>query len=162
MNMTPGTSLQPLSFLKVDEQRRGEVIWPELDVEPCNPLGMELLSKDATPPGGVTGVRAAPTPSATMVLTWNAATDAESGVDSYNIYRNGAKVATVCGTRYTDPTVEKNKPRAYQVAALNRSGLEGARSAAITVTVPTLRNRDTPTPIPTPPGPAANLSITPP
>ncbi|MCX6872347.1 MAG: NPCBM/NEW2 domain-containing protein [Verrucomicrobia bacterium] len=124
------------AYTNVDEQRRGEVVWPELDVEPWNPLGLELLSKDATPPRGVTGVRAVPTQPATMVLTWNAATDAESGVDSYHIYRNGARVATVYGTRYTDLTVEKNQPCSYEVAPLNRAGLEGTRSAAITVSVP--------------------------
>ena len=124
------------AYTKVEEQKRGEVIWPELDVEPWNPLGLEVLSKDTTPPPVVIGVRAAPAPSSTMVLTWNAATDAESGVDSYHIYRNGTRVATVFGTRYTDLAPERNKRCTYEVAALNRAGLEGARSAPLVVTVP--------------------------
>ncbi|MCX6997447.1 MAG: hypothetical protein NTV49_10255, partial [Kiritimatiellaeota bacterium] len=124
------------AYTKVEEQKRGEVVWPELDVEPWNPLGLELLSKEATPPRVVTGVRAVPAQSATMVLTWDAATDAGPIVDSYTVYRNGAKVATVYGTRYTDLTAEKNKPCTYEVAALNRSGLEGPRSAGLAVTVP--------------------------
>jgi hypothetical protein len=124
------------AYTKVDEQRRGEVVWPELDVEPWNPLGLEVLSKDTTPPTAVRGVRAVPTPSSNITLGWGAATDAGSGVDSYHIYRNGTRVATVFGTRYTDLSVEKNKPCTYQVAALNRAGLEGARSAAVAVTLP--------------------------
>jgi hypothetical protein len=124
------------SYTQVEEQRRGEVIWPELDVEPWNPLGLEVLSNDATPPTAVTGIHAAPTPSARIALTWNAATDAESGVETYNIYRSGAKVATVYGTRYTDLSVKPNKTCTYEVAALNRAGLEGPRSAPLVVTVP--------------------------
>ncbi|MCX6997469.1 MAG: hypothetical protein NTV49_10380 [Kiritimatiellaeota bacterium] len=122
------------AYTRIDEQRRGEVVWPELDVEPWNPRGLEVLSKASAPPKVVTGVRAGPAPSATLVLTWDAVPEAGSGVDSYQIYRNGVKLATVCGTRYTDLTVEKNKPCTYEVAALNRSGLEGPRSAPLAVT----------------------------
>ncbi len=124
------------AYTKVDEQRRGEVVWPELDVEPCNPLGLELLSRDTTAPAAVKGVRAVLARPPAMVLTWNAATDAGSGVDSYHIYRNGARLATVCGTRYTDLAVDPNKPCAYEVAALNRAGLEGPRAAALPATAP--------------------------
>ena len=123
------------SYAKVDEQRRGEVIWPELDVEPWNPLGLELLAKDTTPPMVVSGVRAVPARPATVALTWNAARDAESGVDSYSIYRSGTKLATVYGTRYTDLAPARNQPSTYQVAALNRAGLEGPRSTPLAITV---------------------------
>ena len=134
------------AYNKPDEQKRGEMIWPELDVEPCNPLGCELLSKDATPPTAVTEVRAATTePFTAIALSWKVATDVDSGVDSYNVYRGGTKVATVCGTCYTDRAVERNKPYTYEVAALNRGGLEGPRSAALAATIPPI-----PPPVPGP------------
>jgi hypothetical protein len=123
------------SYAKVDEQRRGEVIWPELDVEPWNPLGLELLAKDTTPPAVVSGVRAAPARPATVALTWNPGRDAESGVDSYSIYRSGDLLATVYGTRYTDLAPARGQPCTYQVAALNRAGLEGPRSTPLAITV---------------------------
>jgi hypothetical protein len=33
------------AYTKVDEQRRGQIVWPEIDVDPKNPLGVEKTAK---------------------------------------------------------------------------------------------------------------------
>jgi hypothetical protein len=49
------------AYTRVEEQRRSEVIWPELDVEPANPLGLQktALATAAYAPPASQGIRPA-------------------------------------------------------------------------------------------------------
>jgi len=88
---------------------------------------------DATPPTAPTGLSGQGTSQSAISLTWTAATDAESGVREYNVYRAGVKVATTAGTSYTDLGLSSLTSYSYQVSAVNNQLLEGPKCAAITV-----------------------------
>ena len=42
---TSGNGNELGAYTKVDEQRRGQIVWPEIDVDPKNPLGVEKTTK---------------------------------------------------------------------------------------------------------------------
>jgi len=65
--------------------------------------------------------------------TWNAASDPESGIASYNIYRDGLKVGTPTGTNYSDSGLNEATTYTYEVSAVNGAGLESAKSKAIVI-----------------------------
>ena len=75
-----------------------------------------------------------------ITLTWTAATDPESYVDHYVVYRDGSAVGTATTTSYADLAPAPLTPYTYEVSAVNRDGYEGQRSAATVVTVPGIRN----------------------
>lgn len=100
---------------------------------------------DTTPPTVPAGL-AATTPSATSVgLTWSAASDPESGVVSYNIYRDGSPLGSSTTTGFTDGGVQAGTTYSYQVSAVNGAGLESARSAPLSVTTPSAGDTSPPT-----------------
>lgn len=63
-------------------------------------------------------------------LSW--AASPSTGVAGYNVYRNGAKIASVTTLEYMDHNQKPGKAAAYAVTAFDGSGNE---SAAVTVTV---------------------------
>lgn len=93
-----------------------------------------LFQPTPTVPAAPTGLTA-PSPAKTAVLSWNAVT----GSTSYNVYRDGTKVATVTTTAYTDATAADGT-HSYYVTAVN-SGGESAQSN----TVPVLIDKTKPT-----------------
>ena len=75
-----------------------------------------------------------------MDLAWSPATDADSGIGGYRIYRGSSPgsatwLADVAqGLTYTDTGTLSDTTYYYQVAAVNGAGLEGARSTETGVT----------------------------
>lgn len=72
-------------------------------------------------------------------LTWTAATDPDSALQYYAIYRDGVRVAfsntgSPPPTTYTD-TAKKGSTYKYEVSAIDDKGLEGPKSDPIFVTV---------------------------
>ena len=68
-------------------------------------------------------------------LTWDAASDADSGVSGYNVYRNGELLATVGNTTtYTDKATADETEYVYSVSAVNGGGTEGEKSKEASVT----------------------------
>ena len=67
-----------------------------------------------------------------MNIAWSSV----SGASGYNVYRGGGKVnaALVAGTSYTDTGLTAATTYSWTVAAVDTSGVEGARSAAATGT----------------------------
>ncbi|WP_395297891.1 PHB depolymerase family esterase [Kitasatospora hibisci] len=65
-----------------------------------------------------------------VALTWQAVT----GAASYAVYRDGAEVAGPAATSYTDTGLSAGTSYGYQVAAVDATGAEGARSAVATAT----------------------------
>jgi chitodextrinase len=64
-------------------------------------------------------------------LTWAAATD-NTAVTGYNVYRNGAKVASVTATMWKDANVTAGVQYSYEVTAIDAAGNESARSTRAT------------------------------
>jgi chitinase len=87
---------------------------------------------DTTPPT-VPGNLTSPSQTSTSIsLGWSASTDA-GGVASYDVLRNGAVVATVAATSFTDGTLASNTAFGYAVRARDTAGNVSAASPSITV-----------------------------
>jgi chitodextrinase len=103
--------------------------------------------EDDTPPTAPSNLRASAAGNSQIDLSWDAASDGESGVSSYNVYRNGSKVAGSNGTSCSDQGLEADTEYKYQVAAVNGAGLEGDKSGETSATT---ESGDDPNPNPTP------------
>lgn len=85
---------------------------------------------DTTPPSAPTNLRATSLTRAKANLAWNAATD-NVGVTGYRVYRNGALVATVSGTTWTD--VRQRTASTYHVVAFDAAGNVSGQSNSLSV-----------------------------
>ncbi|MFD5454408.1 glycoside hydrolase family 18 chitinase [Streptomyces olivaceus] len=65
-------------------------------------------------------------------LSWSAATD-DKGVKNYDVLRDGAKIATVTGTTYTDTGLSKGTDYSYTVQARDTADQTGPVSGAVKV-----------------------------
>ena len=66
-------------------------------------------------------------------LSWAAATDPESSVHHYVVYRDGQEYATSTTTSYSDTGATPGVRHRYQVSAVNPFDFESGRSATISV-----------------------------
>lgn len=87
---------------------------------------------DGTPPTTPTNLAATPVSGSRIDLSWDAASDSESGVTRYYVYRNGAAapIDSTGGTGYSDSGLSGYSQRTYRVAAVNGDGLVGSKSAS--------------------------------
>jgi hypothetical protein len=85
-----------------------------------------------TTPGGLTGTPLSPT---RIDLAWTAASDPQSGVAVYRVYRDGMQIGSPAGTSFSDTTVGIGTPYVYEVAAVNADGFESERSAPFPITL---------------------------
>ncbi|MBN2102811.1 DNRLRE domain-containing protein [bacterium] len=69
-------------------------------------------------------------------LSWQAASDAESGISGYRIYRQGNVIAVTSLTTYSDTTCVPGQSFTYRVSAVNGAGLESDFSDPVTATTP--------------------------
>ncbi|MGA2258416.1 MAG: PA14 domain-containing protein, partial [Thermoguttaceae bacterium] len=95
-------------------------------------LGGAIL--DTTTPPAPTNLRATVTGNNTQItLNWSPVTGLPSGVDHYNIYRNGSLYATSSTTSYVDTSgISSQAQYFYQVTAVNYDGVEGLKSTTVT------------------------------
>ncbi len=89
---------------------------------------------DATPPSAPTGLTASAVGSTRIDLTWNVASDPESGIIEYRVYRGAALVGTSTGTAFPDTGLVPATTYTYEVSAVNGSGTEGPRSTPASAT----------------------------
>lgn len=89
---------------------------------------------DGTAPTAPANLAATGSSGTAITLEWDAATDDESGIDRYLIYRDGGSepIDSTTETRYTDEGLSGWTDRTYEVAAVNGVGLVGPRSNAAT------------------------------
>jgi DNA-binding transcriptional ArsR family regulator len=83
-------------------------------------------STDKTPPSVPAQLKAV-REGEVVKLTWKAATDPESGIDCYKIYRDGTCIDLAVVPSYEDPITGKHK---YQVRAVNKNDLVSAKSTS--------------------------------
>ncbi|MCI0439991.1 MAG: PKD domain-containing protein, partial [Chloroflexi bacterium] len=86
------------------------------------------VTPDITPPTAPGALTASAASQSRINLSWTPAADAESGVASYNIYRNGTKVGSTASTSYGDTGLTGGTAYSYQVSATNGVGMEGPKS----------------------------------
>jgi len=94
---------------------------------------------DNTPPSAPKNLTAQAVSQSQIDLTWDASADPESGIDHYNIYRNGATTpsAISTSTSFSDTGLLPATAYSYEVSAVNRSGAESQKSNTIQGTTPT-------------------------
>ncbi|NBD73977.1 hypothetical protein GVX82_02965, partial [Patescibacteria group bacterium] len=105
-----------------------------------DPLLVDVTPPDTTPPTTPTGlsVDAIDEDVPEVVLSWDTATDTQSGVASYRLYRDGGVIATTTApvTSFTDTTVATETSYTYRVSALDGAGNESTLSSAVVADVP--------------------------
>ncbi len=90
---------------------------------------------DTTPPHTPTGL-AVPTPTKLPHLTWDAAQDDDtgaSGLDHYNIYRDGLLVGHTPTTTFDDSSVPADGSFGYSITAVDRAGNESLYSRTVII-----------------------------
>jgi hypothetical protein len=103
--------------------------------------GRANVALDTSPPSTPTNLAGHVTANPDVIaLSWTAAVDNESYVAYYVVYRDGEAIGASAATSYQDADVLPVTPYSYEVSAVNRDGYEGARSAAVVVTVPGVAN----------------------
>ncbi|MGK7390173.1 MAG: S8 family serine peptidase [Candidatus Cyclobacteriaceae bacterium M2_1C_046] len=90
-------------------------------------------STDTTAPTQVTGLSATAAGTSQIDLSWDAASD-DTGVDYYNIYRNGSLLTTSTTTSYSDLGLSSGTTYSYEVSAVDAAGNEGALSSSASAT----------------------------
>jgi hypothetical protein len=92
---------------------------------------------DETPPSKPIRVKAIASGEKKVNLSWHAATDTESGIRRYVIYRNGERIAESKSNNFADTGLHESTEYSYQITALNGCLIEGAKSYSVhTITDP--------------------------
>ncbi len=91
---------------------------------------------DTTPPSAPTSLSATAVSTTQVDLAWVTALDAESGIASYIVERNGMDAGTSNTVSFTDTGRQPSTTYTYTVRAVNGGGLTGAPSAPDTATTP--------------------------
>ena len=89
---------------------------------------------DGSPPTAPSGLTATAVSTTQIDLAWGAATDPESGIASYRVYRGGTLVGSTTTTGFTDAGLTPATTYTYEVSAVNGAGLEGARAGPASAT----------------------------
>jgi chitodextrinase len=124
-----GAAAKPTSDSQVYHFLKVTVNGTTVTVTPTNSQGIAFDAKsynfaaDTTPPSAPGGLTASQNGSGAVALSWTAASD-NIGVSAYDIYRNGAYLATVGpgATSYTDATATSGTAYTYLVKARDLAG----------------------------------------
>ncbi|MFL5838888.1 MAG: fibronectin type III domain-containing protein, partial [Thermoleophilaceae bacterium] len=121
-------SIGPIDLGEFTKGRTYDVTFDEIAVD-TNPI------PDVTAPTAPTSVQATSASGLQVDLSWAASSD-DVGIAAYDIYRNGALVASPTGTSTTwsDTTVSPQSSYFYQVRARDGAGNTSALSELATVT----------------------------
>jgi chitodextrinase len=104
-------------------------------VSTSDPVTFTVNNQDPTPPTAPTGLTAQLQPPASVVLSWEPASD-DTGVTGYRILRDGEPVGTAVDTSFTDTGLLAARPNLYTVVATDAAGNLSAPSDGVTVTLP--------------------------
>jgi hypothetical protein len=91
------------------------------------------VTLDTTAPSVPSGLVASVASSSQVNLSWAAATD-NKGVTGYKVYRNGALIAQVSGTSYSNAGLLASTTYSYQVSAVDAALNESAKSVVVNAT----------------------------
>ncbi|MEE8451835.1 MAG: LamG-like jellyroll fold domain-containing protein, partial [Thermoguttaceae bacterium] len=111
-------------------QRTGGPLEAPIPGDRLSPYVIEPL--DNSPPAAPQNVAAVPLDSARIELTWDAATDPQSGVSYYAVYRDGIEIATTVTTGYVNAGLDQALTYTYEVAAVSGDDFLGDSGAAAT------------------------------
>ena len=89
---------------------------------------------DTTPPTTPQDLTAAVVSETQIDITWQAASDPESGINHYSIYRDNAGIGQSSTTSFSDNNLTQGTTYTYEVSAVNNAGLESEKSSPINAT----------------------------
>ncbi|MBT8462404.1 MAG: fibronectin type III domain-containing protein, partial [Gemmatimonadetes bacterium] len=98
---------------------------------PSNSASARTL--DGTPPsvpGDLTGQAISQTQ---ISVAWSAATDEQTGINEYVVYRDGSEIARTASLGHDDGSLESDQVYEYQVSAVNGQCIEGNRAGPVQV-----------------------------
>jgi chitodextrinase len=95
-----------------------------------------------TAPGNLAGTAVSQTQ---ISLTWTAASDPQTGISEYVVFRDGSEIARTAGLSYEDGGLESDQLYKYEVSAVNGAGDEGSRAGPIEVRTLSAEAPDPPT-----------------
>lgn len=98
-------------------------------------LGLAVTPVDSTAPSVPAGLTATAANSSTINVQWSAATD-NVGVAGYYVSRDGARMATVTSTSWSDSGLAAQSSHSYAVAAYDAAGNVSPNSATASATTP--------------------------
>lgn len=110
-------------------------------MNPSNPPGdgtPEPEPADTEPPTVPSNLKAAPTATPQINLSWSASTD-NVAVEGYRIFRNGSQIAAIPTSSspvYNDSGVSSGSSYSYNVRAYDAAGNVSASSSTVSATVP--------------------------
>jgi hypothetical protein len=104
-----------------------------------NEYGVKLApagEPDMTPPTAPGSVTATAVSDRQVDLSWSPATDSDTGIAVYKVFRDGVYLATVKGWSFIDTGLAEHSEYSYTVSGVNYHGVEGPQSEPETVTTP--------------------------
>ncbi len=106
----------------------GDVAFDRLNFE------FAYADDDDTAPSAASSLTATPASASQIDLDWNAASDPESSIIKYEIYRNGNLAGSTASTSYSDKGLKEATSYSYHVVAINGAGLKSAASSSASAT----------------------------
>jgi len=101
---------------------------------------------DTTAPSVPTGLTATAASCSQINLSWTASTDTGgSGVNGYNVYKNGAYLKQVTTTSTTDTGLNASTSYSYTVSAVDNAGNQSAQSSPASASTPACPDTIAPT-----------------
>lgn len=104
------------------------------DVQAAFAAGRSLPEPDSTAASTPQNLQVTAVDFSSVGLSWEASSDPESGVNKYEIYRDGGKVGETTGTTFTDSGLLEDTTYTYEVAAVNGAGLVSTASVSVQAT----------------------------
>ena len=98
----------------------------------------QLPTGTTTAPSAPTGLSAPSVATTRVALSWSAASDADTAVTGYTVYRDGVSIGITASssTTFIDLSTAASTTYSYKVDAFNGTGQHSAPSAALGVTTP--------------------------
>ncbi|MBW1744925.1 MAG: fibronectin type III domain-containing protein [Deltaproteobacteria bacterium] len=96
--------------------------------------GFSKRSSDTAPPTTPQSLGGIAISEFRIDLAWQAASDPESGISGYKVYRDGTFIGQSSTTSFSDTGLTENTIYVYEVSAVNGAGLQSEKSAPISVT----------------------------
>jgi fibronectin type 3 domain-containing protein len=97
-------------------------------------LTLSGTTPDTTEPTSPQGLNATAQSETQINLTWQAASDPESGISKYIIYRDSLNIGQSTTTAFSDTGLNEGTTYSYEVSAVNGTGLESAKSTFVSAT----------------------------
>ena len=99
-------------------------------------ISFSIEAPDSTPPSVPSNVQTNILSATSVEVSWDAATDPETGIKNYIIYRDSINIGTPTSTTFTDIDLLPGTSYVYEISAVNNEDIESQKSSPVPVTTP--------------------------